>query len=205
MQSYKLAIEGHVLEVDAEGFFTFAVGFLISPFELVSAVFTNQQWGQPSISKREFLPALQRTVSHLEANEDLIQEPRIASSIEAVLPALRDFIKTAYSLIAWQEKNIPASVLEKFKGQVGLTGDFILPDWISRKEYRGLLQESSIPLLRYLDGLEIAAANVEDIASELPDPPYMDQVKKIDEGISTMRLMIDVGYAEAIRRLGGGH
>jgi hypothetical protein len=201
--SYQLAIEGHVLEVDAEAFFTFAVGFLISPFDLVSAVFINQQWGQPSISKREFLPALQRTVSYLEENEGLVKEPRIAFSIEAVLPALREFIKIAYSLIAWQEKNIPDSALKEFKDQVGLTGDFILPDWIYRKEYQGLLQESSIPLLRYLEGLEIATSNVKDLASELPDPPYMDQVKKIDEGISATRMMINLGYVEAMRRLGG--
>ncbi len=88
---------------------------------------------------------------------------------------------------------------------MGLTGDFIFPDWIYRKEYQGLLQESSIPLLRYLEGLEIAAANVKDFASELPDPPYMDQVKKVDEGISATRMMIEVGYVEAIRRLGGEH
>ncbi len=114
MPLYQLAIEGHVLEVDAEAFFTFAVGILISPFDLVSAVFTNQQWGQPSISKREFLPALQRIVSQLDENEGLVKEPRIASSIEAVLPALREFIKIAYSLIVWQEKNIPDSALKDF-------------------------------------------------------------------------------------------
>ena len=179
--------------IDAEALYSWCVGSLKNSFDLVLAIYMNQLWGWPIISKREVLPFLRRELGNLRNNLSVVKEPRIAAALQEIMPGLEEFVTHAPILVDWQVQNTPRSLLQD-KHNKSLDIDQIdSGPWIHQEDYQGLVRDSSRILRGYLSGLEKATRLVKEFAQESDPLPPPEPLRRIDEGIATLRKIIEAG------------
>ncbi len=191
--TFAIALEGHVFEIDAKAVYSWCVGSLKNSFDLVLAVYMNQLWGWPINSKREVLPFLRRELGHLRNNLSVVEEPRIVAALQEIVPGLEEFVALASIFIDWQAQNTPHSLdLDKHNKNLDRNSIDAAP-WIHQDDYQRLVRDSSRILRGYLSSLENATRLVKEFAHESDPLPPPEPLRGIDEGIATLRKIIEAG------------
>ena len=198
----RLSLQGNVLEVPVDAALTWAIGTMISPLELVAGVHWIEHYGMPPAPAREFLRVLEGTISQLEENASVVDDPSLHQAITSVLPALRTFTREAARILAWQETQVPKESRSAHQRASEEAGP-LEPPWQDRPDFQALEQSSSLAYSAYLDNLEHTIPLLTTLLEPSAPSSLSDHFERAKEKIHQSRIILELGYTEAIRRSAG--
>jgi hypothetical protein len=196
---HHLSIQGSVFELPLEDVVTWSLSTLVSPFELLGALHWAQYFAMPGRARGKFLHLLDETILQLRTNVTIVDEPEISRAIKLTLPCLEAFVAAARNIEDWQEMNVPKKVRTAHKRAVRERGPLI-PPWHDSQEFRSELDRSSSALSAYLDALSVSIEIIKVLCPKSRQEAVFEQLDRAQQRIPDTRLILRVGYEEAIRR-----
>ncbi len=196
----KLIVEGNEIDATPEVLLAWAMGVITGSFSTVGGIYAYQQMGNPGFGQNMFIDSIQRIMVQMEENDQIVDDYRIQNLIDAILPCLRQFFISSSVFFEWHEEHITDEMLKAHEEKISQTGSFYLPEWTTTPEYQECLQTSSDAYTAYLDGLEVAIGIIKEYYSQYGFDRYFDQLKRVEGQIPDARLMVEWGFAEAVKR-----
>jgi len=175
---------------------------MISPLELVGGVHWIEHFGMPARSAREFLQVLEGTISQLEENASVVDDPSLHQAISRVLPTLYAFTREATRVLDWQETQLPKESRSGHQ-RASETAGPIEPPWQDWPDFQALEQSSSVAYSAYLDSLEQAIPLLTTLMEPSTSSSLSDQLERAKNHIDQSRLILELGYTEVMRRSAG--
>ncbi|HUI87405.1 MAG TPA: hypothetical protein VLX61_01645 [Anaerolineales bacterium] len=195
----RLSILGNIADFPQDAVAIWATGALVNPFYLLNDLHWAQSFAMPGKANRVYLREIEGTINQLRINSEIVDDPRIAGVINKVISSLEAFAIAAKEIREWQEIHVSKQVMSAHNKAVRVKGP-LDPPWKDDEEFKNLLQKSSSAFSLYLDTLSESISVIRAITPIGLQKTLFEQLDRTEKQIPGARLILKIGYAEAIRR-----